>query len=388
MNEAQSTRPARRVSERRVPNFDASPLDSMREMNRLQRSFYTRDFRPGVLRRDPVEVNGQPGFALRMRHELMEARASDPEMNEHLRFLARAYPDRQSFPLSRDTLADTYFFDNDLAGAYHAYDHQIPLTTHLSLARELGYPRLSAATIMWWGGPGLLTRTKHGLGSIDAIMDRLQQTLDEFHDALGISVIDDFWQRLSAGTAEDAAQAVLPDVVARYDRDDVRRLVSHGRSSAEARRGITQLAQPRPVSFAGLFDAKFRSLMRDSENEVRSVAGVPSVGQGWVSEMTLLRELQAAFPHETIVHQARPGWLAPQSLDIYFPDYAVGVEYQGVQHSRPVDYFGGAEAYERQTERDLLKRSRVQEAGGVLIEVQPEYRLTDVVQLLRDAIGR
>lgn len=388
MSEAVSAGVALRVSERRIPKFDGSQFGPLQAMNRLQRSFYTRDFRPGVLERDPVEVNGQPGFALRLREELIETRANDPVANEHLRFLARAYSDWQSFPIARETLADTYFFDGDTAGAYRAYDYHIPLATHLTLARKLSFPRLMAATVVWWSGPGTLTRSKHGLGSLDAIMDRLQQRLDDFHEARGMSIIDDFWQRLGAGSADDAAQAILPDVIARYDRDDVQHLVSYGRSLSEAQSTQADSVQPRPPRFSGLFDAKFRSLMREVENDARSSAGVPGVGQGWVSEMTLLRELEAAFPHERIIHQARPCWLAPQSLDIYFTDHSVGVEYQGTQHSRPVDHFGGAEAFERQIERDLLKRSRVEDVGGVLIEVHPGYRLADVVEQVRAAIDR
>lgn len=378
----------RRGSKRRVPTFDGSRFGPLPPMNRLQRSFYTRDFRPGVLERDPVEVDDQPGFALQLREELVRQRASDPVANDHLRFLARAYSDWRSFPIARETLADTYFFEGDTEGAYRAYDDHLPLGTHLALARTLGFPRLTAATVVWWAGSGKLTRSKHGLGSIDAIMDRLQQRLDDFHDARGMSVIDDFWQRLSTGSAEDAAEAILPDVIARYDRDALQRLVSYGRSLSEARLTPSDGMQPRPPSFSGLFDAKFRILMREAEDDTRSVAGVPGVGQGWVSEMTLLRELEAAFANESIIHQARPYWLAPQSLDIYFPDHCVGVEYQGTQHSRPVDHFGGAEAYERQIERDLLKRDRVEDVGGVLLEVHPGYRLAEVVEQVRAAMNR
>lgn len=388
MNEDVRAEAPRRVSERRVPKFGGSQFSSLPPMNRLQRSFYTRDFRPGVLERDPVEVNGQPGFALQLREELIEQRASDPAANEHLRFLAHAYRDRRSFPIARETLADTYFFEGDTAGGYRAYEDRVPLATHLALAPGLGFPRLLAATVMWWAGAGALTRSKHGLGNVDAIMNRLQQRMDAFHDVRGMSVIDDFWRRLCTGSAEDAAGAILPDVIARYDRDAVRHLVSYGRSLSEARASPSHGAQWEPQNFSGLFDVKFRSLMRQAEDETRSVAGVPAVGQGWVSEMTLLRELEAAFPDESIVHQARPYWLAPQSLDVFFPEHCVAVEHQGAQHSRPVEHFGGAQAYERQIDRDSLKRDRVQEVGGVLIEVHPGYRLADVVEQVRAALNR
>jgi hypothetical protein len=68
--------------------------------------------------------------------------------------------------------------------------------------------------------------------------------------------------------------------------------------------------------------------------------------------MTLLRQIQAAFPKERVVHLGRPGWLAPQTPDIYPLDRNIGIEYQGAQHSTPVEYFGGAKAFELQLERD------------------------------------
>lgn len=137
-----------------------------------------------------------------------------------------------------------------------------------------------------------------------------------------------------------------------------------------------------------LLFAKCRQLLRDAENAHRADAGIPLVGQGWVSELTLFRDLQAAFPEERIVHQGRPYWLGRQTLDIFFPDRIVGVEYQGTQHSKPVDFFGGADAYERQRERDLRKRGICERNECELITVHTGYVLRDVVDEVSAALHR
>ncbi len=130
----------------------------------------------------------------------------------------------------------------------------------------------------------------------------------------------------------------------------------------------------------------WRTLIRQAENTAREGAGIPRVGEGWVSEMTLLRQVQAAFPGERVLHQARPGWLAPQSLDIYLPDYNLGIEYQGAQHIKPVEYFGGAKAFEVQQERDARKLDICEQYGCTLVEVYPGYQLEQVVARVRSAI--
>lgn len=136
-----------------------------------------------------------------------------------------------------------------------------------------------------------------------------------------------------------------------------------------------------------LLTAKCIQVLRDAENAYRDGEGIPRVGEGWVSEMALLRELQVAFPHERITHQARPGWLAPQSLDIFFPERMIGVEYQGVQHTRPVEFFGGVDTFKTQLERDERKRDACDAFGCHLIEVHPGYVLADVVAKISELIA-
>jgi hypothetical protein len=201
-------------------------------------------------------------------------------------------------------------------------------------------------------------------------------------------------------SVDEAGANIEDDVALRFTRDDVRVLV------AEARKKNT-LGEPpsafqewpdyeEPIDWPGtwvssnvhgaLLFGLCRTLVRQAENAARDEAEIPRVGEGWVSEMTLLRQVQAAFPEARIMHQARPGWLAPQSLDIYLPDYSIGIEYQGAQHSASVEHFGGAKAFEVQQERDARKRDICRRYGCVLIEVHPGYQLQQVITQVKAAI--
>lgn len=143
---------------------------------------------------------------------------------------------------------------------------------------------------------------------------------------------------------------------------------------------------PRSGPWRGLVYAKLRLLSRAAENANRDGVGVPRVGEGLVSEMTLLQEIRSTFPDEQVVHQSRPGWLVPQSLDIHFPNRDVAIEYQGIQHTRPVERFGGEAAFAVQQERDARKRAACNAVGCTLIEVHPGYNLDEVVATVRAAI--
>jgi hypothetical protein len=43
-------------------------------------------------------------------------------------------------------------------------------------------------------------------------------------------------------------------------------------------------------------------------------------------------------------------------FDFYLPDYNICIEYQGIQHYEPIDFFGGVVAFKSNKERDKIKR--------------------------------
>jgi hypothetical protein len=125
--------------------------------------------------------------------------------------------------------------------------------------------------------------------------------------------------------------------------------------------------------------ATIDDLSRLAENTLREEAGLPNVGEGWLAETQLLRELQNALPELRVEQHASPDWLGRQHLDIFFPDILVAVEYQGAQHLGPVDYFGGEPAFVMQQKRDRRKKVLCTRHGVVLLHVHPGYDLSALV---------
>ena len=59
----------------------------------------------------------------------------------------------------------------------------------------------------------------------------------------------------------------------------------------------------------------------------------------------------------------------PLSYDFYLHDYNLLIEYQGQQHEKPVDWFGGEEKFKRQKEIDKMKSNYAKEHNIELMEI-------------------
>lgn len=125
-----------------------------------------------------------------------------------------------------------------------------------------------------------------------------------------------------------------------------------------------------------------KQLTREAENTVREEAGLPKVGEGWVGETELYYEIKSAFPNLQVQHHARPEWLHNQHLDIYMPELSIAIEYQGIQHEAPVEYFGGEQAFNHRQRLDARKHRRCKRNGVHLIYVYPGYVLRDILEQL------
>tara|TARA_R110001606_G_C15359127_1_gene648311 strand:- start:571 stop:1878 length:1308 start_codon:yes stop_codon:yes gene_type:complete len=126
--------------------------------------------------------------------------------------------------------------------------------------------------------------------------------------------------------------------------------------------------------------------MREAENKLLSDDHMPEFGKGWINELRLLNLVEYTFRDIKVIHQGRPKWLKRQSLDIYLPGYNIAIEYQGEQHTRPIEFFGGETQFAQQQRRDAAKRKLCKENGCLLIEIFPDYVDSDVLDQIRTAI--
>lgn len=129
------------------------------------------------------------------------------------------------------------------------------------------------------------------------------------------------------------------------------------------------------------FEAKrqiIQKLIRKAENEVRIEKGYSIVGT-LVNESILFSKLKQHFPTYNVISQYRPKWLGRQSLDIFIEDLNVAIEYQGDQHTRPVEFFGGEAAYLITKQRDQKKLNLCKRNGCRLVYVYPGYTFEELI---------
>lgn len=72
------------------------------------------------------------------------------------------------------------------------------------------------------------------------------------------------------------------------------------------------------------------------------------------TELFYLKKFRDIFPDT--IYQYKPEWLGRQSLDLYIPSKQVGIEIQGEQHYKAIDFFGGEQQLLKQKKLDNKKK--------------------------------
>ncbi len=95
----------------------------------------------------------------------------------------------------------------------------------------------------------------------------------------------------------------------------------------------------------------------------------------WKNEQALFKSISKMY--KDTIFQYRPSWLSPQSLDIFIPQLRIGIEYQGIQHYRAVDFFGGDKAFEDRKRLDKQKKEKCLANGVTLMEWNYNVEIND-----------
>lgn len=86
----------------------------------------------------------------------------------------------------------------------------------------------------------------------------------------------------------------------------------------------------------------------------------------WLKEKSLFQMVKKKY--KKTLFQYSPEWLFPQSFDIFIPELNIAIEYQGIQHYKPIDYFGGDEGFKHRQELDTRKKQLTADNNIKLIE--------------------
>jgi hypothetical protein len=145
------------------------------------------------------------------------------------------------------------------------------------------------------------------------------------------------------------------------------------------------------LSFSDVFSneeiiQEYLETFNEPENGIRKILGLPMVGEGWISETNLFYEIKNHFNKELVIHHGKPSWLGRQHLDIFMPRLNIAIEYQGDQHYKPIDFFGGKQGLKKNKERDEQKRKLCKVNNCTLIYVYPEYDIQEVLNQINEAV--
>jgi len=133
---------------------------------------------------------------------------------------------------------------------------------------------------------------------------------------------------------------------------------------------------------------------RQIENELREKFGYPKIGERWVTETTLFKMVSAIMPDHEVIHHYRGAELDGLEIDIWLPELQLGIEYQGEQHYKVIEHWGGKEGLEKRMANDRKKKKLCQSLGYSLIEVKYSEELSEerikqkIDKALRDKSNR
>ena len=93
------------------------------------------------------------------------------------------------------------------------------------------------------------------------------------------------------------------------------------------------------------------------------------VNYKWKSEELVYECVKKIFKNKHVIHQYRPYYLHKQSYDVFVCGIDVAFEYQGEQHFKPLEIFGGKDNFEKQKERDKIKKEISEKNNVCLIYI-------------------
>lgn len=138
-----------------------------------------------------------------------------------------------------------------------------------------------------------------------------------------------------------------------------------------------------------ILDVRNRDIKKEAEEYIRDIVDYPK-NKKWVSETYLYTVIKTLFSNYRIEREYSPPWLNKMRIDIYIHTLNIGIEYQGQQHYKPVDIFGGEESFIKGQERDKLKKQLCKENGLKLIYFKYNEILTEdaVLSKIKKAINK
>jgi len=106
----------------------------------------------------------------------------------------------------------------------------------------------------------------------------------------------------------------------------------------------------------------------------------------WKSEYELFLKIRDSFKEEFVLFQESPPFLNGQVYDIYLPYIKIAVEYQGEQHYKPVEIFGGEKGFQDTLKRDNKKMISSKINGVTIIYHKFDSQIEHTLKIINDIV--
>jgi hypothetical protein len=129
------------------------------------------------------------------------------------------------------------------------------------------------------------------------------------------------------------------------------------------------------------YDYEYDEEYKKNIIHIRNLAKEKYIGKvKWINENKLFKNTQIIFNNSSVkvLREYSPRKFNKQRLDIYFEinNKKIAFEYQGEQHFRSIDFFGGENAFLKRQKLDKLKKTRCKRYGIFLIEFKYDEDLS------------
>jgi hypothetical protein len=133
---------------------------------------------------------------------------------------------------------------------------------------------------------------------------------------------------------------------------------------------------------------EIKKLVREAENLARQEIDIPKIGEGWLTETALFHRIRQEFPETEVIHHGHPKWLHGQHFDIWLPEWRIAIEYNGIQHYKPIEFFGGVEGYQKNIERDRRKQDISKRHRTRLLVVNDDDDIETLIQTIKSLVAK
>ncbi len=337
--------------------------------------YFKKQFANGIV----LDTEGNSNYYFMLLYDLQKQYRDPDTLSEKYDLLSKGYPKVKQY--CDDILIELYNNSDQYEKAWNIVKRKefVSLKLVNLYAEKIGDHIFDGEIAAKISGTGCLTA--FGKKHIKEILPFFRSCLERFERKWGCRIYYVFYEKDKGYKSIDGRYS--PEYYRQFyqlDEDSYNVYYSIGEDAYHKRRMDEILLVDHAVT------EQLRVLLIESEDAYRESIGSPKIGEGWINETALFYKIKNYYKDYSVVQHGHPKWLGKQHLDVYFKDINLGVEYQGIQHYQPVDYFGGEEGFASNQERDERKRRLCFENGCSLVYVNEGYDFMDVIKDIDEAI--